>query len=199
MDSWFALKRVATENDKIAAVHLALRDDAVVWFNSLVKKDQRPDNRKSFCTVARTRFIRRNLQMRLPDQLRLCTQGEAGNSENYIQRFEFLVAQIENMSDVDLLHSFIDGLGTRYRPPVIDRNPPNWQDAVSVTLDVQRGLKLAYLVVVTVLVHQQHFVTVVPSNLCSECRCHNQATGNPGYRRLHEHVSRQHQHPIQGP
>ena len=84
-------------------------------------------------------FVPADLQIRLRDQLRNLNQAQCRDLGDFVNRFRQLMIQVRNMSDVDSVFYFTQGLKHQTRAEVEYRRCSSLSQAINVAYDFERS------------------------------------------------------------
>ncbi|KAI9922628.1 hypothetical protein PsorP6_001132 [Peronosclerospora sorghi] len=87
----------------------------------------------------KSEFVPHDLQLRLRDQMRRLNQRDCMNLAEYISRFRKIALQVENMTELDKIIYFMDGLLSETRQEVQYMNPNSLKDAINIAMDFKRS------------------------------------------------------------
>ncbi|KAI9919698.1 hypothetical protein PsorP6_017721 [Peronosclerospora sorghi] len=109
--------RHANQTRIVAMLASNLRSGAASWYHSRVTVDQRPImDIDEFERVLTAEFIPPDQQQRLRAALRACLQ--TGHVDDYVARFRKIIAQVRDMSQLDKVDRFVEGLKTETKKEV---------------------------------------------------------------------------------
>ena len=121
----------------VAMLASALRDGAASWYHARVAIEQRPlRNIDEFEHALREEFVPPDQQQRLRSALKQCRQ--TGSIDEYVAQFRQLMAQIREMSELDKVDRFVDGLKPETRKEINYLRCATLSEAISAAQAYER-------------------------------------------------------------
>lgn len=138
LEAFLAYHAIQDDAMKLRVGCAHLTDAALVWYNSLAIK---PVTWVDFLARLRARF--HPLEENLTGRLKLGTLRQAGSSvSDYTNRFQTVVAGINNMGEADQVHHYMFGLKPAILQRVLEKQPSTLVAAIELAASVEASLGL---------------------------------------------------------
>ncbi|CCI11391.1 unnamed protein product [Albugo candida] len=137
----FEVRRVEWKNATMTAtiittIETMLTGTAAEWF---VWSRNRVNTVDELFFHIEQEFVPADIQIRLPDQLWNLSQAQCRDLGDFVNRFLQLMIQVRNMSDVDSIFNFTQGLKHKTRAEVEYRRCSSLSQAINVAYDFERS------------------------------------------------------------
>ena len=128
---------VLDENSRVMFATTLLKGHAANWWYMLVQAGQAPVQWESFKTALRNEFVPQNSERRNRDKLRVLRQ--TASVAGYLTAFRNLVIAIPGMNEAEKLDRFTAGLKNEVKIEVLKANPPDFNTASQIALNVDNS------------------------------------------------------------
>jgi transposase InsO family protein len=126
MEEGFIAERVLDGNRRVAYAASSLRGPALEWWSTV----ETFSSWNEFKQLLIAEFTPDNLQQLLRRKLQNLKQGRS--ILTYVTQFRDLIGQIENMTELDKVHFFVEGLRHKTKQELHYRSPTTVSDAVHI-------------------------------------------------------------------
>lgn len=143
METYFRLKRVQLEGDKVDLAMSVLKDLALAWIRDAVRASKRnPDSWKEFTEWIREHFAPADRQLAVRAKLRELRQ--VGSLEDYVLAFLKEIGGAVDMSETDRIGYFCAGLASQVQRSVVLAGPKTLVEAVTAARRCDVSLALSW-------------------------------------------------------
>ncbi|EGZ09080.1 hypothetical protein PHYSODRAFT_525625, partial [Phytophthora sojae] len=141
LSQYFEARNIDWKNERwatrvLAIIGSTLKGQAGQWY--LARKHEIYSAEQLLRELARA-FVPADLQLRLREQLRHLNQKSCKSLGDYVSRFRNIVLQVEDMTEIDKVVYFSQGLMPNTHQEVLYKRRETLTDAITVAMDYERS------------------------------------------------------------